>query len=71
MGLSDVMDIATAGLVAQRTRMTVTASNIASVETTRTAEGTLPSARSGVQCRAPAGRLERPRSRGVDGRVSE
>lgn len=39
MGLSDVMDIATAGLVAQRTRMTVTASNIANVETTRTEEG--------------------------------
>ncbi len=39
MGLSDVMEIATAGLVAQRTRMTVTASNIANVETTRTEEG--------------------------------
>lgn len=39
MGLSDVMDIATAGLVAQRARMTVTASNIANAETTRTEEG--------------------------------
>lgn len=39
MGLSDVMDIATAGLVAQRARITVTASNIANAETTRTEEG--------------------------------
>jgi flagellar basal-body rod protein FlgC len=33
------MDIAASGLVAQRTRLTVTASNLANAETTRTEEG--------------------------------
>jgi flagellar basal-body rod protein FlgC len=37
--LGDIMDIAASGLVAQRTRLTVTASNIANAETTRTDEG--------------------------------
>jgi flagellar basal-body rod protein FlgC len=37
--LSDIMDIATSGLVAQRARLAVTASNLANAETTRTAEG--------------------------------
>jgi flagellar basal-body rod protein FlgC len=37
--LGDIMDIAASGLVAQRTRLTVTASNLANAETTRTAEG--------------------------------
>ena len=39
MDMSDIMDIATSGLRAQRTRMTVTASNIANAQTTRTEEG--------------------------------
>ena len=39
MDLSDITDIATSGLRAQRTRLTVTASNIANAQTTRTAEG--------------------------------
>lgn len=39
MKFSDIMDIATSGLRAQRTRMTVTASNIANAQTTRTREG--------------------------------
>ncbi len=39
MTLGDVVDIAVSGLVAQRTRMTVTASNIANAQTTRTADG--------------------------------
>lgn len=39
MDLSDIMDIATSGLRAQRARMTVTASNIANAQTTRTDEG--------------------------------
>ncbi len=39
MKMSDIMDIATSGLRVQRTRMTVTASNIANAQTTRTAEG--------------------------------
>lgn len=39
MNMSDIVDIATSGLRAQRTRMTVTASNIANAQTTRTAEG--------------------------------
>lgn len=39
MNFSDISDIATAGLRAQRTRMTVTASNIANAQTTRTEEG--------------------------------
>ncbi|HKK53714.1 MAG TPA: flagellar basal body protein, partial [Myxococcota bacterium] len=39
MNMSDVVDIAVSGLRAQRTRMTVTASNIANAQTTRTAEG--------------------------------
>jgi flagellar basal-body rod protein FlgC len=37
--LGDIMDIAASGLVAQRTRLTVTASNIANAETTRTEAG--------------------------------
>ena len=39
MDLGDIMDIATSGLRAQRARMTVTASNIANAQTTRTEEG--------------------------------
>ena len=39
MDMGDIMDIATSGLRAQRTRMTVTASNIANAQTTRTEEG--------------------------------
>ncbi len=39
MNMSDIVDIAVSGLRAQRTRMTVTASNIANAQTTRTAEG--------------------------------
>lgn len=39
MTLGDIMDVAASGLVAQRIRMTVTASNLANAETTRTAEG--------------------------------
>ena len=39
MKMSDITDIATSGLRAQRARMTVTASNIANAQTTRTAEG--------------------------------
>ncbi len=39
MRMSDIVDIATSGLRAQRTRMTVTASNIANAQTTRTDEG--------------------------------
>jgi flagellar basal-body rod protein FlgC len=39
MSMSDIMDIATSGLRAQRTRMTVSASNIANAQTTRTEEG--------------------------------
>jgi len=39
MKFSDIMDIAASGLRAQRTRMTVTASNIANAQTTRTKEG--------------------------------
>lgn len=39
MKLQDISDIAVSGLLAQRSRMAVTASNIANAETTRTAEG--------------------------------
>lgn len=39
MRMTEIMDIATSGLRAQRTRMTVTASNIANAQTTRTDEG--------------------------------
>lgn len=39
MRMSEIMDIATSGMRAQRTRMTVTASNIANAQTTRTDEG--------------------------------
>ncbi|MBY0399177.1 flagellar basal body rod protein FlgC [Myxococcota bacterium] len=39
MKFSDITDIAASGLRAQRTRMTVTASNIANAQTTRTREG--------------------------------
>lgn len=39
MGFSEIIDIAVSGLHAQRTRMTVTASNIANAQTTRTASG--------------------------------
>lgn len=39
MDIGDIVDIATSGLRAQRTRMTVTASNIANAQTTRTDEG--------------------------------
>ncbi len=39
MTLGDVVDVAVSGLVAQRARMTATASNIANAHTTRTASG--------------------------------
>lgn len=39
MNMSDIMDIASSGLRAQRTRLAVTASNIANAQTTRTEEG--------------------------------
>lgn len=39
MSLGDIMEIASSGLMAQRTRITVTASNLANAETTRTPEG--------------------------------
>lgn len=39
MGFSRIGDIAESGLLAQRLRMVVTASNLANVQTTRTAEG--------------------------------
>ncbi len=39
MKLSDITDIAVAGLQAQRARMAASASNLANSETTRTAEG--------------------------------
>ena len=39
MRLSDIVDIAVSGLEAQRARMTVTASNLANAESTRTAAG--------------------------------
>ncbi len=39
MKLGDITDIAVSGLQAQRSRMAVTASNVANAETTRTAEG--------------------------------
>ena len=39
MDFGEIMDIATSGLRAQRARMTVTASNIANAQTTRTEEG--------------------------------
>lgn len=39
MTLSDITDIAASGLRAQRARMTVTASNLANAQTTRTEEG--------------------------------
>jgi flagellar basal-body rod protein FlgC len=37
--LGDVMDLAAAGLAAQRARMAATASNLANAQTTRTADG--------------------------------
>ena len=39
MQMSEIIDIATSGLRVQRTRMSVTASNIANAQTTRTEEG--------------------------------
>jgi len=39
MSLSDIMDIATSGLTAQRARLTVAASNLANAETTRSERG--------------------------------
>lgn len=39
MSLSKISDIAVSGMLAQRVRMVVTASNIANSQTTRTAEG--------------------------------
>jgi len=39
MKLSDISDIASSGLVAQRARMATAASNLANAETTRTPEG--------------------------------
>ncbi len=39
MTLSDVVDIAVSGLLAQRSRLSTTASNLANAQTTRTPEG--------------------------------
>lgn len=39
MQLSNIVDIAVSGISAQRARMTVTASNLANAESTRSAEG--------------------------------
>lgn len=39
MRISDIVDIGVSGLLAQRARMGVTASNLANAQTTRTAEG--------------------------------
>ncbi len=39
MNIGDIMDIAVSGLVAQRVRLGVTASNLANAQTTRTAAG--------------------------------
>jgi len=39
MSLTNITDIAVSGLMAQRARIAVTASNLANAETTRTAEG--------------------------------
>lgn len=39
MNMSEIVDIAVSGLRAQRARMTVTASNIANAQTTRTEDG--------------------------------
>lgn len=39
MTLSDIVDIASSGLMAQRVRMTVAASNLANAQTTRTSQG--------------------------------
>jgi flagellar basal-body rod protein FlgC len=39
MSLSQIADVAASGLLAQRLRMLVTASNLANAQTTRTAEG--------------------------------
>ena len=39
MTLSDIVDIAASGLMAQRVRMTVAASNLANAQTTRTPQG--------------------------------
>lgn len=39
MDFGEIQDIARAGLVAQRARLAVTASNLANAQTTRTAEG--------------------------------
>ncbi len=39
MDMKHIVDIATSGMRAERTRMTVTASNIANAQTTRTSEG--------------------------------
>ena len=39
MKLSNIVDIAVSGLSAQRSRMTLTASNLANAESTRSAEG--------------------------------
>ncbi len=39
MQLSNIVDIAVSGLSAQRSRMTVTASNLANAESTRSADG--------------------------------
>src|SRR5690606_18773577 len=39
VSLTQISDVAVSGLLAQRTRMLVTASNLANAQTTRTAEG--------------------------------
>ncbi len=70
MKLGDIVDIAVSGLMAQRSRMAVTASNVANAETTRTAEGGAYQRRDPVfRATSPAGpfsdRLDRA-MRGVE-----
>ena len=55
MKLGDIVDIAVSGLIAQRSRMAVTASNVANAETTRTAEGGAYQRRDPVFRSAPVG----------------
>jgi len=55
MKLGDIVDIAVSGLIAQRSRMAVTASNVANAETTRTAEGGAYQRRDPVFRAAPVG----------------
>ena len=55
MKLGDIMDIAAAGLSAQRARVAAAASNLANVHTTRTAEGGAYRRRDPVFVAEPAG----------------